>query len=91
MREKLIELLETAADPLDVAVCGEVLVSTSKIADHLIANGVTIPVRCKDCKYYTEEEFRCDHPELNWEVECYDHWIDCNPDDFCSKGERRSE
>ena len=48
-------------------------------------------VRCKGCKYYTEDEFRCDHPELNWEVECYDHWIDCNPDDFCSKGERRTD
>ena len=42
MREKLIELLETAADPLDVAIYGEVRVTTSEVADHLIANGVTI-------------------------------------------------
>jgi hypothetical protein len=41
-REKLIELLETAADPLDVAIYGEVRVTTSKVADHLIANGVTV-------------------------------------------------
>ena len=78
MREKLIELL---ADSVHM--------SYEKQADRLIANGVTIPVSCKDCKYYKENELRCDHPELNYDVECYDHWIDCDPDDFCSCGERR--
>lgn len=43
MREKLIELLETVANPLDITVYGEVCVTTSQVADHLIANGVTIP------------------------------------------------
>ena len=40
-REKLIELLETVVDPVVVATCGEVHVSTARVADHLIANGVT--------------------------------------------------
>ena len=46
-------------------------------------------VRCKDCKYYDEKEIRCDHPMLEWEVECYDHWLDVETSDFCSYGERR--
>ncbi len=41
MREKLIELLETVVSPKDVLCYGEVLVSTGRVADHLIANGVT--------------------------------------------------
>ena len=48
-----------------------------KIADHLIANGVTIPVRCKDCKYrYTAKSGL---------IMCTQH-ITMTPknDDFCS-------
>ena len=41
-REKLIEILETVVDPVMVAVCGEVNVSTARVAEHLIANGVTV-------------------------------------------------
>ena len=40
MREKLIELIE------QVYFC-----SIEMLADHLIANCVTIPVRCKDCDH----------------------------------------
>jgi hypothetical protein len=40
-REKLIELLETVVSPNEVLCDGEVLVSTARVADHLIANGVT--------------------------------------------------
>ena len=48
-------------------------------------------VRCKDCTYYDAKRHRCDHPNLNYDVECYDQWIDTEPDDFCSYGERRSD
>ena len=41
MREKLIELQMQA----------KIGWTKAEFADHLIANGVTIPVRCKDCKY----------------------------------------
>lgn len=51
MREKLIELLESTVPKEEVAAYGEVYVSTSRVADHLIANCVTIPVRCKDCDH----------------------------------------
>lgn len=41
MREKLIKILETVVSPKEVLCDGEVLVSTERVADHLIANGVT--------------------------------------------------
>ena len=49
-------------------------------------------VRCKDCKYYCQDKINgaiCRHPELDYDIECYDHWINTNPDDFCSYGERK--
>ena len=49
-RGKLIELLESAESA--VYWSGSDKGFIEKIADHLIANGVTIPVRCKDCKWY---------------------------------------
>lgn len=41
-REKLVELLESVVSPKEVLCDGEVLVSTARVADHLIANGVTV-------------------------------------------------
>ena len=49
-------------------------------------------VRCKECKYYCQDKINgviCRHPELDFDIECYDHWINTNPDDFCSYGELR--
>jgi hypothetical protein len=72
MREKLIELLE---DVLSADTWGE-------IADHLIANGVTIPVRCKDCKWW--EDWYCTNANgANTSV--------VNGDWFCCAGERRTD
>lgn len=50
----------------------------------------TVEVCCKDCKFYTESENRCDHPYMDYDVECYDQWLVVNPDDFCSCSERRT-
>ena len=49
-------------------------------------------VRCKDCKYYCQDKINgviCRHPALDFDTECFDHWINTNPDDFCSYGERK--
>ena len=43
MREKLIELLQKFP-----------FKTVGDHADYLIANGVTIPVMCDDCKHFTE-------------------------------------
>ena len=72
MREKLIELLKSA-DDLPVVETYE------SFADYLIDNGMTNPVRCKDC-----EHFDCDY--------CWHDKMEhsrCREDDFCSYGERK--
>lgn len=76
MREKLIELLR------DVQYLGGL---EEKIADHLIENGVVIPVRCKDCEHWNERTLRCkqhshyEQDELN----------EFDRDYFCAYGERK--
>ena len=54
--------------------------------------------RCKDCKYYhpNYKQFesdkpynRCEHPAQQFDVECYDMWLETNPDDFCSYAEQK--
>ena len=77
-REKLIEFVKRAITDWEHGDVSE------KIADHLIANGVTIPVGCKDCK------MRC--PESITVVKhCTLTGVPVDDDDFCSYGERRSD
>ena len=71
MREKLINLLR------EVQYLGGL---EEKIADHLIANGVTIPVRCKDCEY------TC--PGTSGIV-CTMWGAGTEPDGWCHKAERK--
>lgn len=76
MCEKLIELIS------QIQYMGGL---ESRLAEHLIANGVTIPVRCKDCKHRMYSDFDgcyvCHHGGFNA----------INPDHFCSYGERRTD
>ena len=91
MREKLIELLNKVQDYGTKNTYEEHSITVESknnktVADHLIANGVTIPVRCKDCKWYT----------LKRNVAYNGHFCDkiiefVKPDDFCSYGERRTD
>ena len=46
-RDKLITLIMKAKSPLIS------LANAEKIADYLLANGVVVPIRCKDCEFYT--------------------------------------
>ncbi len=64
-REKLIEL-----------IAEEGFSTYYKLADHLIANGVTIPVRCGECIHRVRD---------NWS-KC----IGRRPHEFCSDGKRRT-
>lgn len=88
-REKLMELMTGL--PCHAKTCLDCeLFNTEKcarrcmeiIADTLIANGVTIPVRCKDC------ENTC--PGNNGLV-CTIWGAGTEPDAFCSYGERRND
>ena len=50
MRDRLIELLDTAFIKSDDNFG---MPNVNQFADYLLENGVVIPVRCKDCKYFT--------------------------------------
>ena len=49
-RDKLIELIENS---LPKRIETFFRKDIEDIADYLLANGVIVPVRCKDCVYYT--------------------------------------
>ena len=74
-REKLIELLR------EVQYLGGLV---EKIADHLIAYGVTIPVRSNGCT-------RAENHGAQHEVYCNLICAYMGNDDFCSYGERRND
>ena len=76
MREKLIELIGNMRRKITAWHTIE------DIADMLIANGVTIPVRCKDCK------MRCPD-SVCMAKHCTLSGIPVDDDDFCSYGERK--
>ena len=96
MREKLIELVN---DVLNYLPWGEISSHTAKeIADHLIANGVTIPVRCKECKHctVTSDGMVCENALPTKRM--MDYYIYGSTilarvmeEDFCSHGERRTD
>ena len=63
----------------------EIVPGMRKTIEDMEQNHVKV-VRCKDCKYYTEQKKRCDHPCQEAE-DCYDCWLETEPADFCSCGE----
>ena len=75
-REKLIELIRKADKEDNESLTQDV--HYAFMADHLIANGVTIPVRCKDCW-------------KNGEGMCSYQFKDVPGKDFCGDGERRTD
>ena len=78
MREKLTELV-LRMDITD---------NVGNIVDFLIANGVTIPVRCKDCihRFYLDMG-----DEIGVVGGCELFGIAMHYDCFCSYGERRAD
>lgn len=73
MREKLIALMDEYLYPSSV----------EGMADHLIANGATIPVRCADCKNRTNGLCPMENYNVPWDV--------MSDDAFCSFGERKDD
>ena len=92
MREKLIELVcESVQSDNCVAYCNHPHCNmVQAIVQNLIANGVTIPVRCKDCIHWYEPDGVCLKIYSDGHVSPY-AWQDRNPDDFCSYGERKTD
>ena len=83
MREKLIDLLNSFECPWleKSALCKENCHGCA--ADHLIENGVTIPVRCKDCTNAVVSTVQ------RGKLYCQPLCMRVDKDDFCSYGERK--
>lgn len=79
MREKLIELVHNARIN---ALWHNAPNQSEYMTDMLINDGVTIPVRCKDCKWR-------DYHENNGFYLCYDNSRYVELDGFCAWGERK--
>ena len=81
MREKLIELL---AETPCIAWSSS---ARQMVADHLIANGVTIPVRCHECEHWKNEINGCTEDRRFCNIGYYM----VHKDGFCSFGEKKTE
>ena len=90
-REKMIELMNKVQDYGTKSTYEEHSITVESknnesIADHLLANGVTVPVRCKDCKhrYFNDcfESFCCAKRANGFEDIVEEN-------EFCSRGERK--
>lgn len=82
MREKLIDLCEQANDELRLrAGCS----TWGDFVDILIANGVTIPVRCKECTHSSNNGL----PDDRVFCRLLSKYMDV--DGFCHNGERRTD
>ena len=87
-REKLIEMLDMN--------CGYVSeMKAEQLADHLISQGVSIPVRCAECKHWCEPRF-CILTERKYgdcikPLGAYEDGIETYEDDFCAYGERKED
>lgn len=79
-REKLISIIED---------CRTYVANKEELVECLIANGVTVPVRCKDCKHWIHMEGRwgdCINRRFRLEGHA-DPTMNC--DEFCALGERK--
>ena len=60
-------------------------ISDMNLAEYLMENGVTIPVRCEGCKNYAAGYVRRDH---GW---CKEWGTAVRASGFCHHGERRND
>jgi hypothetical protein len=85
MREKLIELIRKADKEDNESLTQDV--HYAFMADFLISNGVTIPVRCKDCKHWADGVNGCtEHVKC-----CKIGFYMVGENGYCVYGERRTE
>lgn len=76
-RDRLIEIIN------DWARANNDGAETESIADYLLANGVIVPVRCKDCEFVKSTEIKLNGKDLR---SCTLYKRPCYDNDFCSRG-----
>ena len=86
MRKKQLALVETINNyfGVDAAYFD---VDAFTLAKQIMEDGWTKPVRCKNCKYFVQNEPYDPCECMKWTVKWGVAYV--NPDDFCSYGERR--
>ena len=88
MRERLIKILRVPIYP------HELVDPTEAVADYLLDNDVVPVIRCEDCKYWLKAK---EFSPFGWCLQrvndlAYVSYKDrMEPEDFCSKGERRDD
>ena len=78
-RDRLIKLKAEATDKYQAMpfVNGSKIDFDCFLADYLLANGVIVPIRCKDCMFYK-------HTEIGDCMACVRQTAYKKPNDFCS-------
>ena len=85
-KERITEILKTYTKKHNIMASSVIL---EEYAEELVRQGVVMPIRCKDCKWYQNLEIvdkvqtRCFNLAGLSRV--------CNPNDFCNYGERKDE
>ena len=88
MREKLIELICDSMQDGCVGWCNHPpCYRVERVANNLIANGVTIPVRCKECKHWVDGVAGCtDHVKC-----CKIGYYFVGENGYCVYAERKTD
>lgn len=89
-RERLEDIIcERLQDDICIPHCNHGKCSSVKsFADYLISRGVTIPVRCSECRYFDIDDW---DGETLYGCEFGGVEFDVNPDTYCCYGERKEE
>lgn len=86
-KERITEVLKAYTKKHNISASVVIL---EEYAEELIRQGVTMPIRCKDCKYYKAQK-----QSVNWKNKkkycCRVVALKVNENDYCSYGERKCE
>ena len=90
-REKLIDLIYESGQLGVFASYDSEMRMCERFADYLISKGVTIPVRCVDCKRCFEKRTKRNNQLMRFCMRMDGNEFQVNANDFCSYGERKEE
>jgi hypothetical protein len=90
-REKLIELIAECKDKYPCRGEQDYREFKEYLADFLLSKGVTIPVRCGECRHWDLFSINSQMGFCIKPLGTYDDDIETHATDFCSCGERKEE
>ena len=92
-RERLEDIIcERLQDDICIPHCNHGKCSSVKsFANYLISKGVTIPVRCGECKRCFEKRTKRNNQLMRFCMRMDGNEFQVNANNFCSYGERKDE